>query len=38
MSAISDSTNDLNDLEQMISWVDTGIGNMTTAASSLGAV
>lgn len=38
ISAITDTTNDLEDLEQMIAWVDTGIGNMTTAASSLGAV
>jgi len=38
ISNISDSNNDLQDLEQMISWVDGGIGQMTTAASSLGAV
>jgi flagellin len=38
ISAITDTTNDLQDLEQMISWVDAGIGDMTTAASSLGAV
>lgn len=38
ISAITDTTNDLEDLEQMISWVDSGIGDMTTAASSLGAV
>jgi flagellin len=38
ISAITDTTNDLEDLEQMIAWVDTGIGDMTTAASSLGAV
>ena len=38
ISAITDTNNDLQDLEQMISWVDGGIGEMTTAASSLGAV
>lgn len=38
ISAITDTTNDLQDLEQMIAWVDAGIGDMTTAASSLGAV
>ncbi len=38
ISAITDTSNDLQDLEQMISWVDGGIGKMTTAASNLGAV
>lgn len=38
ISTITDTDNDLEDLEQMISWVDEGIGNMTTAASNLGAV
>ena len=38
ISAITDTDNDLEDLEQMISWVDDGISSMTTAASNLGAV
>ena len=38
ISALTDTDNDLADLEQMISWVDTSIGDMTTAASNLGAV
>lgn len=38
ISTITDTDDDLADLEQMIAWVDTGIGSMTTAASSLGAV
>lgn len=38
ISGMTDTNNDLQDLEQMISWVDNGIGKMTTAASSLGAV
>lgn len=38
ISGLTDTNNDLQDLEQMISWVDNGIGSMTTAASSLGAV
>lgn len=38
ISTFTDTDNDLEDLEQMISWIDTGIGKMTTAASSLGAV
>lgn len=38
ISATTDTNNDLQDLEQMISWVDSGIGKMTTAASNLGAV
>jgi len=38
ISALTDSTGDLEDLEQMIGWVDTALGNLTTAAASLGAV
>ncbi|WP_395686924.1 flagellin [Aestuariivirga sp.] len=38
ISTITDTNDDLQDLEQMISWVDEGIGKMTTAASNLGAV
>ena len=38
ISTLTDSTADLQDLEQMITWVDTAIGNMTTAAANLGAV
>ncbi len=38
ISALTDTDNDLEDLEQMMSWVDTAIGDMTTAASNLGAV
>ena len=38
ISAITDSADDLEDLEQMIAWVDDGVGAMTTAASNLGAV
>ena len=38
ISALTDTDNDLADLEQMISWVDTSISSMTTAASNLGAV
>ena len=38
ISALTDTDNDLADLEQMISFVDTAIGNMTTAASNLGAI
>ncbi|MCA3561406.1 MAG: flagellin [Aestuariivirga sp.] len=38
ISVVTDTDNDLEDLEQMISFVDGGIGKMTTAASSLGAV
>ena len=38
ISTLTDTTNDLQDLEQMIGWVDTSIGSMTTAASNLGAV
>lgn len=38
ISAISDTSNDLEDLEQMIGFVDEAIGSMTTAASNLGAI
>lgn len=38
ISALTDTDNDLADLEQMIAWVDDSIGSMTTAASNLGAV
>ena len=38
ISALTDTDDDLADLEQMISWVDTSISSMTTAASNLGAV
>ena len=38
ISAITDTDNDLEDLEQMIAWVDDGMSAMTTAASNLGAV
>lgn len=38
ISSLTDTDNDLADLEQMIAWVDSGIGKMTTAASNLGAV
>jgi flagellin len=38
ISTLTDTDDDLEDLEQMISWVDDGIGSMTTAASNLGAV
>lgn len=38
IAAITDTNDDLEDLEQMIAWVDDGIGSMTTAASNLGAV
>ena len=38
ISALTDTDNDLADLEQMIGWVDDGISSMTTAASNLGAV
>ena len=38
ISTLTDTTNALQDLEQMIGWVDTSIGSMTTAASNLGAV
>jgi flagellin len=35
---LTDSAADLEDLEQMIAWVDTALSDMTTAASNLGAV
>ncbi|MBI2720118.1 MAG: flagellin [Rhizobiales bacterium] len=38
ISSLTDSANDLADLEQMIGWTDTSISNMTNAASNLGAV
>ncbi len=38
VSGITDSNNDLQDLQQMIGYVDSSIGSMTTAASNLGAV
>jgi flagellin len=38
ISNITDTDGDLEDLEQMIAWVDEGISSMTTAASNLGAV
>lgn len=38
ISGISDTSNDLEDLEQMIGFVDEAIGSMTTAASNLGAI
>lgn len=38
ISALTNSDPDLQDLEQMISWVDTAIGSMTTSAANLGAV
>jgi flagellin len=38
ISSLTDTANDLADLEQMIAWTDTAIGDMTTAASNLGAV
>ncbi|MFT3988565.1 flagellin [Aestuariivirga sp.] len=38
ISTLTDSSDDLEDLEQMISWTDGALGKMTTAAASLGAV
>ncbi len=38
ISTLTNSDNDLADLEQMITWVDTAIGSMTTSAANLGAV
>ncbi len=38
IATLSNSANDLADLEQMITWVDSAISKMTTAASNLGAV
>ncbi len=37
ISGLSNSANDLADLDQMISWVDTALKSMTTSASDLGA-
>lgn len=38
ISALTNSDNDLQDLEQMITWVDTAITKMTASAADLGAV
>jgi flagellin len=38
ISALTDTDDDLADLEQMIGFVDEAIGSMTTAASNLGAI
>ena len=38
ISGITDTDNDLQDLEQMIGYVDAAIGSMTTGASNLGAI
>jgi flagellin len=38
ISSITDTDDDLEDLEQMIGFVDEAIGSMTTAASNLGAI
>ena len=38
ISTLTNSDDDLADLEQMIGWVDSAIGNMTTSAANLGAV
>ncbi len=38
ISALTDTDDDLADLEQMIGFVDDAIGSMTTAASNLGAI
>lgn len=38
ISSFSDTDDDLADLEQMIGYVDSAIGSMTTAASNLGAI
>jgi len=38
ISALTNSDNDLADLEQMIAWVDDAMGAMTTSAANLGAV
>ncbi len=38
ISALTDTDDDLADLEQMISYVDDAISGMTTAASNLGAI
>lgn len=38
ISSLTNSDNDLADLEQMIAWVDSAMGDMTTSAANLGAV
>lgn len=38
ISSLSNSTSDVQDLEQMITWVDTAITSMTSSAANLGAV
>lgn len=38
ISGLTNADADLEDLEQMIAWVDTAIGSMTTSAANLGAV
>ncbi len=38
ISSLTDNDNDVKDLEQMISWTDTAITKMTSAAANLGAV
>lgn len=38
ISTLTNSDNDLQDLEQMISWVDSSITQMTSSAANLGAV
>ena len=38
ISSLTDTDNDLADLEQMIGYVDSSIGAMTSAASSVGAI
>jgi len=38
ISALTDNDNDVQDLEQMISWTDTAITKMTSSAANLGAV
>lgn len=38
ISTLTDSANDLADLEQMIGWVDNALGSLTTVAADIGAV
>ncbi len=38
ISTLTNNGNDVQDLEQMIAWVDTTIGRMTSSAANLGAV
>jgi flagellin len=38
ISGLTNSDADLEDLEQMITWVDTALSQMTTSAANLGAV